>query len=50
MECKYTEVFIYAVVCWHSICILQCEICPEFLYPCYAIPVEIKEVIKQMSL
>jgi len=25
-------------------------ICHEFLYPCYAIPMEIKQVIKQMSL
>jgi len=63
MECKYTEglstafyIYIYihthTHLCANTVFVYYNVkfICHEFVYPCYAIPMEIKQVIKQMSL
>lgn len=49
---KDSKQFLFMLLCADTVFVYYNVkfICHEFLYPCYAIPVEIKQFIKQMSL
>jgi len=45
------QFFLFMFLCANTVFVYyNVKFYHEFLYPCYAIPVEIKQVIKQMSL